>query len=44
MVTPLALVEYLAMGVSRMDEQRSLNRLNELHGIRKKYEAVTPRH
>lgn len=44
MVAPLALVESLIVGVSQKNEKKSLSKLNDLHQLRKDYEAYIPKY
>lgn len=44
MVAPIALVESLIVGVSQKNEKRSLSKLNNLHQLRKHYEAYIPKY
>jgi len=44
MVAPVVLVESLIVGVSQKNEEKSLSKLNDLHQLRKNYEAFIPRY
>ena len=43
MVTPVAIIDSLAVGIAMKHEKEYLERLNQLHRLRKKYASRIPK-